>query len=256
MLTTLLWDVDGTLAETERDGHRLAFNQAFADACLPWRWDVAHYGTLLSTTGGRERLLRDMATRADAPPSLPEREQLANELHRRKNQAYAQIVAQQCVTLRPGVPELIEEAQASGLRQAIVTTTSRINVEALLRQQLGAGWKRRFAACICGEDVKLKKPAPDAYRYVLALLGLAPRQALALEDAPAGVAAAQGAGIPVVVTRSAYFADDPVDAALAVGPGLHDRQGWRPALDVHAGRVTLDDLTLWHSRAQSSTTLH
>ncbi len=256
MIQALLWDVDGTLAETERDGHRVAFNQAFEALGLPWRWDEAHYGRLLRVTGGRERLLADLGTRSDAPALPAEREALARELHRRKNGFYAELVAAGGVPLRPGVQALLDEAAARGLRQAIVTTTSRVNVQALLARHLGAGWARRFDAIVCGEDVAAKKPAPEAYQRALAALQLGPLQTLALEDSMAGASAARAAEVPVVVTRSTYFAQDPIEHAVAVGPGLHTRQGWQPAPAHRApghsapGRVTLDDLADWFARME------
>jgi phosphoglycolate phosphatase-like HAD superfamily hydrolase len=143
VIEALLWDVDGTLAESERDGHRVAFNRAFEALGLPWRWDAAHYGTLLRITGGRERLLADMTSRADAPQVAGEREALARELHRRKNGFYAELVGGGAIALREGVAELIDEAAARGVRQGIATTTSRVNVDALLRRQFGEHWPRR-----------------------------------------------------------------------------------------------------------------
>jgi HAD superfamily hydrolase (TIGR01509 family) len=251
MLQALLWDVDGTLAETERDGHRVAFNRAFEDLGLPWRWDVAHYGALLQVAGGRERLLHDLQQRTAAPPSAAEREILARELHRRKNVHYAALVDGGGIPLRAGVPELLEEAAARGLRQAIATTTSRANVQALLRRHLGAGWATCFAAVVCGEDVACKKPDPEVYLAALRALALPARRTLALEDSPAGVAAARAAGVPVVVTRSAYFADAAVEAVLALGAGLHDAGSWHPLLPAArpAARVTLDDLLHWHAHS-------
>lgn len=251
-LQALLWDVDGTLAETERDGHRVAFNRAFEDLGLPWRWGVPHYGTLLRITGGRERLLHDMQHRADAPTTTDDREALARELHRRKNAHYAARVAEGGIALREGVPELLDEAAARGLRQAIATTTSRANVDALLRRQLGADWSARFAAVVCGEDVARKKPDPEVYLIALRALDLSPVQTLALEDSPGGVAAARAAQVPVVVTRSAYFPDDTVEEVLALGPGLHAAVAWHPALprSMAQPRVTLDDLVHWHARGE------
>ncbi|MBL8341355.1 MAG: HAD-IA family hydrolase [Rubrivivax sp.] len=250
MLEALLWDVDGTLVESERDGHRVAFNRAFESMGLPWRWDEAHYGTLLRITGGRERLLADMRHRAEAPALPGEREALARELHRHKNAAYAELVHAGVVSLRAGVRELIDEAAAAGLRLGIATTTSRDNVEALLAQHF-AGRRSdsvRFDVIVCGEDVAAKKPDPEVYQRALAALQLAPPRALALEDSPGGVAAARAAEVPVLVTRSAYFPDDTVEGAVAVGPGLHERRGWTPPLrDDGAGRVTLADLLHWHA---------
>jgi HAD superfamily hydrolase (TIGR01509 family) len=251
MLEALLWDVDGTLAETERDGHRVAFNRAFEASGLPWRWDEARYGELLRVTGGRERLLADMATRADAPVLADERDALARELHRLKNGFYADLVQGGDIPLRTGVRALIEAAAARGLRQGIVTTTSRINVDALLTCHLGAGWAERFAAVVSGEDVAAKKPAPEGYRRALAMLRLAPPAALAIEDSCAGAAAARGADVPVVVTRSVYFAAEVVDQAVAIGPGLHTRRGWQPAPAApEDAAVTLDDLVGWHARME------
>ncbi|MDH4288659.1 MAG: HAD-IA family hydrolase [Aquincola sp.] len=249
-LRALLWDVDGTLAETERDGHRVAFNLAFEACNLPWRWSVEDYGALLAVTGGRERLLHDMARRSDAPPPH-EREVLARRLHSIKNARYAEQVAEAGIALREGVAELIEEASAHGVRLAIVTTTSRANVDALLRRHLGAQWQQRFAACVCGEDVQRKKPDPQAYHLALQALGLAPLQACALEDSPGGVAAARAADVPVVVVRSSYFADAAIDGAVAIGPSLGSRQGWRPAMEREGeGRVTLDDIARWCERME------
>jgi HAD superfamily hydrolase (TIGR01509 family) len=249
-LRALLWDVDGTLAETERDGHRVAFNLAFEACGLPWRWDVEEYGALLAVTGGRERLLHDMAQRADAPPTH-EREALARRLHAIKNARYAEQVAEAGIALREGVAELIDEASTRGMHLAIVTTTSRANVDALLRRRLGAPWRQRFDACVCGEDVQRKKPDPQAYQLALRALGLDPLQTCALEDSPGGVAAARAADVPVVVARSTYFADAAIDGAVAIGPSLGSRQGWRPALAREGeGRVTLDDIARWCERME------
>ncbi|MFO1329074.1 MAG: HAD-IA family hydrolase [Rubrivivax sp.] len=251
-MKALLWDVDGTLAETERDGHRVAFNLAFAERGLPWTWSESHYGRLLSVTGGRERLLHDMATRADAPVPAAQREALAAELHARKNQLYAERVAAGAVQLRPGVAELIDEACSAGLQLAITTTTSRANVDALLTATLGRAWRSRFAAVLCGEDVARKKPDPEVYRRALQALALAPLDTLAIEDSPGGVAAARAAQVPVVVTRSAYFEHATLEDAIAIGPGLGSRRGWRPALPDHGeGRITLADLSRWRELAGS-----
>jgi HAD superfamily hydrolase (TIGR01509 family) len=250
-MKALLWDVDGTLAETERDGHRVAFNLAFEALGVPWRWDEARYGELLRISGGRERLLHDMRTQSQAPALADEREALARELHRRKNAFYAELVASGAIVLRDGVRELIEEAAACGLRQAITTTTSRSNVDALLQGLIGPGWQRLFAACVCGEDVAAKKPDPEVYLLALQGLQLGPLDTLAIEDSPGGVASARAAAVPVVVTRSAYFDRDTVEGAIAIGPGLHTRRHWLPALPGADGRVTLDDLRDWHAQMDS-----
>lgn len=256
-LQGVLWDVDGTIAETERDGHRVAFNRAFAAHGIPWRWSVEHYGELLAIAGGRERLLHDMESRPDAPTAPGERDALSRTLHAAKNEAYAALLAAGGISFRPGVRELLEECRARGVPMAITTTTSRANIDALLGQHLGAAWRDWFSVVLGGEDVARKKPDPEVYVRALQLMALQPHQAVAIEDSPAGVAAARGAGVPVVVARSIYFADAPVDDATAIGPGLHTRRGWTPALRIDgggtdAGRVTLDDLAWWCAGANQS----
>jgi HAD superfamily hydrolase (TIGR01509 family) len=251
-LRTLVWDVDGTLAETERDGHRVAFNRAFEEHGLRWRWDEVHYGSLLAVAGGRERLLHDMARRADAPVDPAQREQLARALHATKTRHYAAIVESGALRLRPGVRELLDEAAADGIVMAIATTTSRANVEALLGSQLGGGWHTRFAAVVCAEDAPLKKPDPQAYRMVLARLDCAAAEAQAIEDSPAGTAACRAAGVPVIVTRSAYFADAGPGKVLAAGPGLHTSAGWHPEPVPGAARIGLAQIARWRAHAATA----
>jgi HAD superfamily hydrolase (TIGR01509 family) len=221
-LRAVVWDVDGTVAETERDGHRVAFNQAFESIGLDWRWSVADYGPLLQVTGGRERLLHDMAARADAPPSAAERVALAQELHRRKNAFYAGLVQAGAIAARPGVQRLMDECSAAGVAMAIATTTSGSNVQALFTRLLGPAWRKRFGAVVCAEDAPVKKPDPQAYRLALQGLGLAPGQAFALEDSPAGLAAARAAGVRCGVTRSVYFAEGDFEGAEWVRGNLDD----------------------------------
>lgn len=234
-LQALLWDVDGTIAETERDGHRVAFNLAFADEGLSWGWDERRYGELLHVTGGRERLLADMAQRADAPVGEVARQALAARLHGRKNRHYARLVDEGRVTAREGVLDLMAEAAEAGVRQAIVTTTSRSNVDALLQRLLGPAWRSRFELLVCGEDTERKKPDPEAYLQALQRLGLPPQACLALEDSTPGLTAARCAGLRVWLRPSVYFpaqaTDDPM-VHLAEGP---DALRW-PALRDWAQR--------------------
>jgi HAD superfamily hydrolase (TIGR01509 family) len=205
MLRALIWDVDGTVAETERDGHRVAFNQAFEAAGLAWVWEVPLYGRLLQVSGGRERLLAFMQGRGDAPATAEARDGLARQLHARKNGFYAELVAQGRIVARPGVHRLMAECGQRGIALAVATTTSRSNVEALFTSLFGSGWRKRFAAVVCAEDAPLKKPDPQAYHRVLQHLGLTPGEAFALEDSPQGLQAARAAGLRCGITRSAYF---------------------------------------------------
>jgi HAD superfamily hydrolase (TIGR01509 family) len=216
VLRALIWDVDGTVAETEAQGHRLAFNAAFEAWGLPWRWDVAQYGEWLHVSGGRERLLAYMESVADAPASATEREALARRLHRLKNELYADLVARGGIPARPGVHRLMHECRQAGVALAVATTTSSVNVEALFRSLFGAGWRAGFAAVVCAEDAPVKKPDPQAYLLALQRLGLCADEALALEDSPNGLQAALAAGVRSVITRSAYFRDADFSGAALV----------------------------------------
>ncbi len=231
MLRALIFDVDGTLADTERDGHRVAFNRAFAEAGWPWHWDVARYGELLAVAGGRERILHFIASDATEIP-LRGRERLARDLHARKGRHYRRLVDSGRIRLRPGTARLLQEARAAALRLAIATTTSRANVEALLARtpSLSAG---AFQVIATGEDARQKKPHPEVYQYVLDRLGLDPQECLAFEDSALGLRAARTAGVPTVVTVNEYTRAQDFPGALVV-------------LDNLKG-VRLAQLRTWHA---------
>lgn len=249
MLEAVLWDVDGTLAETERDGHLVAMNAAFEQLEVPWRWSAGRYGYLLRVAGGYERLLFDMESQPQAPAAMEERQALAKRIHELKNRRYAELVTSGALPLRPGVRELFADCAGAGVRMAIVTTTSRGNVAALLGAHLGSRWQERFAAVVCAEDAPVKKPDPQAYQLVLERLQLPAAATVAIEDSRMGLQAAGAVGIPVLITRSIYFAHDSVAEALAVGPGLGTVSGWIPAADADraADRVGLAQIRCWHA---------
>jgi len=215
-LEALIFDVDGTLAETERDGHRVAFNAAFDAAGLGWHWDVETYGRLLAITGGKERMLSwwQALDPVVADRELAHRAERVKALHADKTLRYTALVAAGRVRLRPGVATLIEQARTAGLRLAIATTTTPDNVTALLRHTLGEASLRWFEVIGAGDVVAAKKPAPDIYRWVLERMQLAPGAALALEDSANGVVAARAAGLACVVSPSVYTRDDDFADAL------------------------------------------
>ncbi|MBR0837732.1 HAD family hydrolase [Bradyrhizobium manausense] len=217
----LIFDVDGTLAETE-ELHRRAFNLAFARHGLDWHWDRAAYKDLLRVTGGKERI-RAFHTRQWVAPRLSDAD--IAELHRIKTAHYAELVETGCCSLRPGVAELLAAAKARGQRLAIATTTSHGNIDALLSRALGPRWAADFGAIVAGDDVKHKKPAPDVYLEILARLKLDGPDCLAIEDSANGLIAASGANIPVLITRSMFFRDDDFAAARAVLDDLSELGG-------------------------------
>jgi HAD superfamily hydrolase (TIGR01509 family) len=189
-----------------------------------------------------------MQGRADAPADAPGRAALAARVHGLKNAFYAEIIAAEGVPLRPGVSELLDDCERAGIPFAIATTTSRQNVDALLRRHFGTAWRCRFRGVHCAEDAPQKKPDPLVYRLALRTLGLAPDHVVAIEDSPAGVQAARAASIPVIVARSVYFAAADMSGALAVGPSLGCVEGWDPPAHGRGnGRVDLAQIAQWHS---------
>jgi HAD superfamily hydrolase (TIGR01509 family) len=211
----LIFDVDGTLAETE-EIHRISFNKAFMFAGLNWHWDKACYAQLLSTTGGKERIARFVEEQHIVPIST----EAIRRLHLAKNQFYAETVAQGGLQLRPGVARVIKDAQDAGLKLGIATTTSRSNLDALLQCCFGFEGDRMFDAIVCGEDVQRKKPDPEVYDLCLARLGIEPTAALAFEDSGVGLRAALAAGIQTVVTPNSYTKYDDFTGAHQVLPDL------------------------------------
>jgi len=208
----LIFDVDGTLAETE-ELHRQAFNHAFVRHGLDWHWDRAVYKDLLRVTGGKERIRAYHGRRENASP-LSDAD--IAELHRVKTAHYAGLIETGCCPLRPGVTDLLTAAKARGQRLAIATTTSHGNIDALLSQALGKRWAAEFEAIVAGDDVRDKKPAPDVYLEVLARLKLEASGCVAIEDSANGLIAASRANIPVLITRSMFFRDDDFSAARVV----------------------------------------
>ena len=212
-LAALIFDVDGTLAETE-ELHREAFNRAFAGEGLPYRWDQTLYRSLLLVTGGRQRLEHFFAESTDL--TEPQIAGLAPRLHLAKNGHYAEVMADFPIELRPGVADLLRQARATPLKLAIATTTSRVNLEGLARRFPGELDLDGFDVVVCGEDVTALKPDPEVYRTALQRLALPPGRCLAFEDTRNGVESAVGAGLRVVVTPSLYSTGQDFSAATAV----------------------------------------
>jgi HAD superfamily hydrolase (TIGR01509 family) len=215
-LKALLFDVDGTLADTERDGHRVAFNQAFADAGLAWDWTPELYGKLLKVTGGKERIryyLTDFIDHFDYSGDLDE---LIVNLHRSKTAHYLEMLKAGAIPLRPGVARLLDEARGAELRLGIATTTTPENVTYLLEATLGAesiGW---FDVIAAGDIVPAKKPAADIFHHALEELGLEPDDCVAFEDSENGLKASLGAGVPTIVTVNDYTRAQDFDGAMLV----------------------------------------
>jgi HAD superfamily hydrolase (TIGR01509 family) len=238
-LQALIFDVDGTLADTEA-AHLAAFNHAFAQEGLDWRWDVAQYTQLLEVSGGKERIMHYWR---QVQPDLRDisgagQRDTVERIHGLKTAAYEQAVNDGAVYLRDGVLHLIESAYAAGLSLAIATTTSTVNIAALLRKSIGLDWAHYFLVIEDASTAPSKKPHPQVYLQTLRRLRLPARECLALEDSANGLAAARSAGLATIITPNSFTAHQNFDGALRVLPSLRG--------------VTVAHLRAWHAGAPQS----
>ena len=200
-LQGLIFDVDGTLANTERDGHRVAFNSAFAEAGLDWHWSVDFYGELLKVAGGKERVKYFVERYQTNFINKQELDEFAAYIHKLKTKYYLQLLRKGKITLRPGTKRLIEEARSANISLAIATTSALPNVIALLEKYLDLDW---FEVIAAGDIVKAKKPAPDIYKYVLTKMEIPADNFIVIEDSDNGLIAAKAAGLKTIVTVNNY----------------------------------------------------
>ncbi|HKK13323.1 MAG TPA: HAD family hydrolase [Gammaproteobacteria bacterium] len=242
-LEALLFDVDGTLAETE-EVHRAAFNAAFEGAGLDWHWSSALYGELLAVTGGKERIRHYIDLHRPDFRRPADLDGFIAELHQAKTAVYTRTVAGGGVPLRPGVRRLLDEARRADLRLAIATTTSPDNVTALLEHSIDPKAPDWFEVIGAGAMVPAKKPAPDIYDYVLREMDLAPAACLAFEDSANGVLSARAAAIPTLVTVSHYTQGQSFDGAVLVLDHLGEPDRPFTVIAGDAGPASYVDLAL------------
>jgi HAD superfamily hydrolase (TIGR01509 family) len=251
----LIFDVDGTLADTECDGHRPAFNAAFAEAGLDWEWSVDLYGELLAVTGGKERIRYFIDRWRPDLTAMRDLEGFIADLHRRKTAFYLELLRRGAIPLREGVLRLLREARGAGIRLAIATTTTPENVTTLLACSGGPDLPGWFDVIAAGDVVPAKKPAPDIFRLALEQLGLPARSCIAVEDSANGVRSALDADLSsLLVTVSYYTRTEDFSGAALVVNGLGS-PGQPPS--VLAGSlegsdcVDLASLDAMHARVHS-----
>jgi HAD superfamily hydrolase (TIGR01509 family) len=236
MLEALIFDLDGTLADTE-ETHRRAFNAAFIELELWWDWSPPRYRELLHISGGKERIAHYIETLGLAPAERARVLALVPGIHRTKSRIYSALLEQGQRPFRPGVAALLRAASAAGLKLALVSTSSSANIEALVRANLGGTANVVFSAIACGDQVRAKKPAPDLYRLALASLRLPAASCIAFEDSLNGLRAAKAAGLFTVVTPSPWNLEDDFSAADIVLPSLEELdlpRLQRMLVDAHA----------------------
>ena len=215
-LKALIFDVDGTLAETEKDGHRVAFNLAFKDANLPWQWDIDLYGELLEIGGGKERLGHYLQHYQPEYQPNEELDIFIRRLHQDKSNYYRQLLENSSIPLRIGVQRLLQEAYQAGIKLAIASTASVDNVKALLENSLDGEMGKLFSVIAAGDMVEKKKPAPDIYLLALEKLNLSPEECLAIEDTNQGLIASTTAGLRTVITVNEYTQNQNFELASLV----------------------------------------
>jgi HAD superfamily hydrolase (TIGR01509 family) len=219
----LIFDCDGVIVDTERDGHREAFNAAFEAVGIPDRWDVETYGELLAIAGGKERM-RAWFDRGGWPAAAADRTAFVQELHRRKTDLFMEIIAAGRLPLRPGVARLVDEAIAAGVPLAICSTSNERAVQLVAERMLGSERRTRFLI-LAGDVVAKKKPDPGIYLLAAERLRARPGSCVVVEDSRNGLLAARAAGMRCVITKSRYTRTEDFGEADAVFDDLGDPPG-------------------------------
>jgi len=225
----LLFDCDGVLADTERDGHRVAFNQAFSAKGLDVVWDVALYDELLRIAGGKERMRLHFDQRG-WPAGVTDKAALIQELHHLKTDLFMKIVESGKMPLRPGVKRLADEAIGAGVQLAVCSTSNQRAVTAIVETLLGAERRAKFAI-FAGDIVARKKPAPDIYNLARERMALQATDCVVVEDSRNGLLAAKEAGMRCLITKSSYTQHEDFSEADLVVDELGDAPGIRVRLE-------------------------
>ncbi len=221
-LKALIFDVDGTLADTERNGHRIAYNRAFEKMGVGWNWSETTYGELLAVSGGKERMKYFIENYQPEIPADSAIDELIADIYYTKTNIFNEMLVSGLIPLRSGVERLFNEARQAGIRLAIATTTAPSNIKYLLTSNLGESSLQWFDIIAAGDIVENKKPSPEIYHYVLQEMGLKGEECVAFEDSQIGCLSARGADIPVIITVNDYTRDQTFTGASLVLDQLGD----------------------------------
>jgi HAD superfamily hydrolase (TIGR01509 family) len=247
----LILDCDGVLADTERYGHLVAFNQTFAEFGLPVRWSAGEYQRKLRIGGGKERLASLLTPEFIAAAGLPAgkagQQEAVADWHRRKTEIYTSLVNSGAVPPRPGICRLVAEALSAGWPLAVASTSAEVSVRATLERAVGADHASKVAV-FAGDIVPRKKPAPDIYQLAISWLDVPACGVVVIEDSRNGLVAATGAGTTCVITVNDFTAGEDFGEAALVLSSLGDPGGERTRVLANrspaapADWVTLPDL--------------
>lgn len=227
-IKAVFFDQDGVIIDTERDGHRVAFNQTFKEFGYDFSWSVEEYHELLQVAGGKERMRHYLHTEGFAAEVKPEDEdQLIREMHKKKTETFVGLIESGKLPLRPGVKRLMKEAMDAGLRLGVCTTS---NERAARAVAYGILKEIEFEFVLAGDVVSKKKPDPAIYNLALQKTGLQPEQCIVIEDSRNGVLAAKAAGMHVVATTNVYTENEDLSEADIIVTTLGDPDGEKGVL--------------------------
>lgn len=219
-MQALIFDCDGVLVDTERDGHRVAFNAAFKAIGWKTEWSVERYGELLTTAGGKERMRRHFDENG-WPVLETERDSAIASLHKLKTDLFKELIESGALPLRPGIARIVDEAIAAKLKIAVCSTSNERAVQAVVDKMLGAK-RSKHIKVFAGDIVAKKKPDPAIYTLAAHDLGLDAKKCVVVEDSNNGLRAAKSAGMNCIVTMSSYTADEDFKLADRVVSELGD----------------------------------
>jgi HAD superfamily hydrolase (TIGR01509 family) len=230
-IKALIFDCDGVIVDTERDGHRVAFNRAFKAKGLNIEWDVPLYGRLLDVAGGKERM-KHYFDQTNWPENIRDKDAFVKELHKLKTDLFMQIIESGQLPLRPGVARLIDEAIQKNIKLAVCSTSNARAVNLVVEKMLGEERKSHFNLILAGDVVSKKKPDPEIYNLALKRLGLNPKECIVVEDSRNGQLAAKAAGMHCVITTNEYTENEDFTEADLVVPELGDPPNVNVTIDM------------------------